>query len=394
VADWSVGADRGLSVDENASWDGAEAAGRVFAWAGWPDDPNPSKARRAFLTYDRDADEQKGAYKLPFADEVDGRLVAVKAGINNAASRLSQTSIPQEVKDRARAVIEHYQAKWQESKAVVPPWLRRRPDAGELEFRAATVEATDAGFTGHAATFMTADFYLSCFAPGCFSKTLGDRGDRLPVLWQHDPDVPIGKHLAIAEDATGLAVDVEIIDDGAEGSSALKRLRGGLPLGLSFGFNTVKDRSAEEDDQIDLSQLPGVEPSEIRVITEVKLWETSVVTFPANEQATIDAVRQLRRASVQFAGAAAGRDADLVVSAADAAALSSWSWVGESGPLLTIKTDFPSSFRAHVVAASESAAAAELSHEAAHGTEAEARRREIDRIVTLTRSREYLGVRP
>jgi HK97 family phage prohead protease len=363
VADWSVGADRGLSVDEDASWDGAEAAGRVFTWAGWPDDPNPSKARRAFLVHDRDADDQKGAYKLPFADYADGRLIAIKAGINNAAGRLSQTSIPSEVKDRARAVIDHYQAKWQESKAVVPAWMRRRPQEGELEFRAADVEATEAGFTGHAATFWTADAYLSCFAPGCFSKTLADRGSRLPVLWQHDPDLPIGKHLAITEDADGLAVDVALIDDGAEGSSALKRLRGGIPIGLSFGFNTVKDRSAEDDDQIDVSQLPGIDKSEIRVITEVKLWETSVVTFPANEQATIDAVRQLRRASVQWAGAAA-----------------------QSGWDTTHTTPIGQS-----VAAPESAAAAELSHEAAHGTDAEARRREIDRIVTLTRSRAFLG---
>jgi hypothetical protein len=62
---------------------------------------------------------------------------------------------------------------------------------------------------------------------------------------------------------------------------------------MSFGFQTIKDRAAEDDDPLDLSQLPkGIKAGDIRVITEVKLWETSVVTFPANEAATITAVRE------------------------------------------------------------------------------------------------------
>src|SRR4029434_4495128 len=112
---------------------------------------------------------------------------------------------------------------------------------------------------------MPADSYLSCFAKGCFRKSLRDRGERLPVLWQHNPNAPIGRHVTIKEDATGLAVDVHLIDDGAEGSTALKRLRGGVPLGLSFGFQTVKDRSADDEDEIDLSQLGSGRTRDIRV---------------------------------------------------------------------------------------------------------------------------------
>lgn len=177
--------------------------------------------------------------------------------------------------------------------------ITQRKTADGVQFRTAAPDAfairadgDTPGFSGHAATFMVADSYWTAFAKGAFRKSLKDRGDRLPVLWQHWPDYPIGRHVEIKEDTDGLFVDVALVDDGAEGTTALSRLRGGVPLGLSFGFQTVKDRSAEDDDEIDVSQLPkGANKDELRIITEVRLWETSLVTFPANEAATITAVR-------------------------------------------------------------------------------------------------------
>ena len=168
-----------------------------------------------------------------------------------------------------------------------------RPD---IQYRTAIeFRATDdgvPGFTGHASHWWSADSYFTAFAPGAFKKSIRERGDRIPVLWQHNPDTPVGKHRSIKEDATGLAVDVELIDDDSDGSTLIKRLRAGMPLGLSHGFQTVKDRSAEDGDPIDVGQLgKGVKKTDIRVITEVKIWESSVVVFPANEAATITKVR-------------------------------------------------------------------------------------------------------
>lgn len=163
-----------------------------------------------------------------------------------------------------------------------------------IEFRSFIEVRADpetAGFTGYAAHFWSSDSYFTAMSPGAFRKTIKERGDRLPVLFQHNPDIPVGRHRSIKEDKTGLSVDVELIDDAAEGSTLLKRLRGGVPLGLSFGFNTIKDRSAEDDDPIDVSQTPGLKKADVRVITEARLWETSVVTFPANERAAINDVR-------------------------------------------------------------------------------------------------------
>lgn len=155
-------------------------------------------------------------------------------------------------------------------------------------------EHTD-GFSGHASTWWAADSYGTAMAPGSFKKSIRERGDKIVVLWNHRADDAVGKHLEIKEDRTGLFVNVGIADDGAAGSVLLKRLRFGVPLGMSFGFVNIKSRAGTDDDPIDLSQLPsGVKKSEIEVYTENAYWESSAVTFPANTKATIDTIRSER----------------------------------------------------------------------------------------------------
>jgi HK97 family phage prohead protease len=166
------------------------------------------------------------------------------------------------------------------------------------------------GFSGYAAHFNTVDGHGTAMAPGAFKRTIRGREDRIPVLWQHNPDWAVGRHVSIKEDPTGLRVDVEVIDDGAEGSVLLKRLRGGVPLSMSFGFQTKQDRAATKDDALHLN---GWKLDDVRVITEVKYWESSAVTFPSNENAVIDAVRSQKEAdalSILLADLEAGVELD------------------------------------------------------------------------------------
>lgn len=112
AAEWKCGASRNLSLDEDSSWDGPAAAKAIFAACGFDGDkPDVGKARKAFLAYDSASPGLRGSYKLPFATLVDGRMVAVAAGLRAAASRLPKTDIPDDVADKARAVIDHYEGK-------------------------------------------------------------------------------------------------------------------------------------------------------------------------------------------------------------------------------------------------------------------------------------------
>jgi hypothetical protein len=152
--------------------------------------------------------------------------------------------------------------------------------------------ATDGtpGLEGHAATWWSKDSYDTAMEPGAFKRTIRNRIDKIPVLWNHNADAPVGKHLAIREDDHGLYVNIGIADDGAEGSVLMKRLRFGVPLGMSFGFETMKDRPGTKDDPIVFGDSK-MKHSDVRVIQEVRYWESSPVTFPANEDSAIDAIR-------------------------------------------------------------------------------------------------------
>ena len=109
---WHVGTGRDLPVSRKAKWDGGEAKKRIFEWAGFNgDEPSPEKARKAFLLYDGEKPELRGSYKDPIADVIDGKLTVVYGALRAAASRLPQTDVPKDVKDRARKVIDHYMKK-------------------------------------------------------------------------------------------------------------------------------------------------------------------------------------------------------------------------------------------------------------------------------------------
>jgi hypothetical protein len=149
MANWKCGASRSLPLARRNSWDGAAAKARIFSWAGWPDNPQPAKAKTCFLAYDASAADKKGSYKLPFADIVDGTATAIDAGVNAASSRLPGTHIPDAVKDTAKSVIEHYQRRFEKGKekeAALTGSLQLQaasgqPPAARREYRATFIKA-------------------------------------------------------------------------------------------------------------------------------------------------------------------------------------------------------------------------------------------------------------
>ena len=110
MAEWKVGPARNLPIEDSDDWDGAAAAASIFEWAGG-DDFDATKARKGFLVYDADAPEKRGSYKLPIARVVDGELKVPTGAIRAATSRLSQADVPEEVKTRAQAMLDHYKEK-------------------------------------------------------------------------------------------------------------------------------------------------------------------------------------------------------------------------------------------------------------------------------------------
>ena len=80
-------------ANRDRRWDGGAAEKRVRMWAGAQDEPN-EKYRDAHLWYDAENRDNFTAYKLLFADVLDGKLTAIPRGIMAAGN----------IMDGARAV--------------------------------------------------------------------------------------------------------------------------------------------------------------------------------------------------------------------------------------------------------------------------------------------------
>ncbi|MEO1035220.1 MAG: HK97 family phage prohead protease [Pseudomonadota bacterium] len=145
-----------------------------------------------------------------------------------------------------------------------------------LDVKAVTEEGE---FEGYGSVFGTLDSYGERVAAGAFADTLAkhkEAGTMPALLWQHNPSQPIGRYTEMREDKRGLFVKGQIATSTALGRDAYELLKMDAVGGLSIGF-IPKGEEVEDDGTITL--------------TKIDLWETSIVTFPANPDAQIDAVR-------------------------------------------------------------------------------------------------------
>jgi HK97 family phage prohead protease len=144
-------------------------------------------------------------------------------------------------------------------------------------------QVSDQGeFEGYASMY-SVDLGGDIVNPGAFQRTLNEyknRGKWPKMLWQHDPNWPIGVWKEMREDEQGLWVKGELIMETQKGLEAHALLRRGAIDSMSIGYST-KDAEYEGP------------RGEIRRLLDVELWEVSVVTFPMNPDAQVTAVKRL-----------------------------------------------------------------------------------------------------
>lgn len=147
-----------------------------------------------------------------------------------------------------------------------------------MQFKA--VEKTGE-FSGYLSVFGNMDSYRDIVMPGAFAETLAEwnsKGRLPPILWQHRGAEPIGPFTKMQEDQTGLYVEGRLlIEDLQRAKEAHALMSHKVVSGMSIGFETI----GEEWDKNE----------RVRKLTKLKLWEGSIVTFPANEEAQIQAVK-------------------------------------------------------------------------------------------------------
>ena len=161
--------------------------------------------------------------------------------------------------------------------------MKRRVTPGTVEQRSIVVDDIETraanesgafGFKGHAAVFNRfaniGGFFKERIAPGAFTKTIQEADVRF--LMNHDPQYVLARSkagtLRLSEDKRGLLVDADMAPTTYASDLSLLLERGDVSQ-MSFGFIAVRDEWDES------KKIPE------RTVTEAKLFDVSVVTFPA-----------------------------------------------------------------------------------------------------------------
>lgn len=163
----------------------------------------------------------------------------------------------------------------------------------DFEFKFAS-GAKPGTFSGYGAVFGNIDSYGDVIEKSAFKETLREwesKGKWPPMLLQHGggmfgggaaDGIPVGAWTSMEENSKGLKVEgfVDPIDTD-EGKKIYAGLKNGGLEGLSIGFEVREF-------------IAGTKPGEPRRrLTNIDLWELSIVTFPANDKALVGNVKAM-----------------------------------------------------------------------------------------------------
>ena len=124
---------------------------------------------------------------------------------------------------------------------------------------------SDLPIEGYTSLWWARDLNDDVMATGAFDASLVKTpAARVRMLMQHDTKEPVGVWDSITPDANGLFVRGRILAATPIGRMAQALVRAGALDGLSIGFRAVKARA----------------DGRLRILTEVELWEVSLVSFP------------------------------------------------------------------------------------------------------------------
>lgn len=171
---------------------------------------------------------------------------------------------------------------------ITPAQRRILVPVHALELRAA--EATNPDIAGRVSGYgltwdetATIDTYwdsfLETFAPDAFDETLTADRDRIVMLSQHSSWDPIGRPDVLRADSRGLYFESDLVATAA-GEDMAKLVRTKVIRSVSIGFDPIEWTELVRDGEPDLI-----------TITKARLWELSLVTWPAYRSSEVVALR-------------------------------------------------------------------------------------------------------
>jgi len=129
-----------------------------------------------------------------------------------------------------------------------------------------------------AATYDTGR-YIESFGPKVFDKSIKERGDRIPLLEQHNRSAnPVGMSVSWEKTADGLVGDFRLARTN-RGEEVRQLATDGMVTGLSVGFHPVRNQQRTVNGRQHVSRI------------EARLDHVGFVTAPAYDNAQVLAVR-------------------------------------------------------------------------------------------------------
>ena len=146
-------------------------------------------------------------------------------------------------------------------------------------------------FICYAAAFGNTDSDGEVIDKGAFRKSIQAKNGKIPILYGHDRNQPIGHSTSLVEDEHGLKAEGQLILDVQRAREAYALLKSGALTGVSVGFRSPRDGTYLKDG--------------LRHYKECDLFEFSLCVFPANPHAVVTSVKSasvLRGPSVEELG--------------------------------------------------------------------------------------------
>ncbi len=147
---------------------------------------------------------------------------------------------------------------------VMPP-AQRLLASNRSMFVSEFISSQELELAGYASRFGVTDLSGDRVHPGAFSASLLTRQDKLPMLFNHETDMPIGVWDEVFEDDIGLFVRGRLCLGTPEADRAARLIINGSVSGLSIGFRTRRFETSADWG---------------RDLFDIELWEVSIVAFP------------------------------------------------------------------------------------------------------------------
>lgn len=157
-----------------------------------------------------------------------------------------------------------------------------------MQFKSIELKADEVGkVAGFFSTYdKTPDSYGDIIEPGAFTKTIAKRketGHPFPLCFNHDFDKVIGTVDSIEDQEKGPYIEATFLDT-TLAQDVRKMLKSEAIYQFSFAYDVLKRRDPDEEEK-----KAGI----MNVLQEIELFEVSIVTVPANQNAVVTDVKSV-----------------------------------------------------------------------------------------------------